>query len=57
MGNIELGNGKLYIKSNIDYGQDVFLGYVIGGKFVYKKPSFWQKVKEWLRRAVHNFRR
>ena len=57
MGNIELGPGKLYIESTVDYGNRVFLGYTIGGVVKNKKPGFRQKVKERLLRAIHNFRR
>lgn len=57
MGNIKLGPGKIYIKSDIDYGHKVNFGYMIGDHVFTTKPRFQQKVKEWLRRAIHNFRR
>lgn len=57
MENIKLGPGKIYIKSDIDHGPYFYLGHTIGGTVVNKKPNFRQKVKGWLRRAIHNFRR
>ena len=55
--NIKLGSGKLYIHSDGKYLELSNGISVISGFEIKPKYRFSQRLKEWLRRAIHYFRR